>query len=420
MRRTIIITAVAALMCAGAAAQGTNKRSETMDRTEICKKNYTALFGGEALTGQGSDPEMMDILQKFIFGDVFTTGEMDMKMREMVTCVTLASMQTLPQLKAHAGAALNVGVTPEELREAMYLTAPYIGFPRMLNAVGTVNEVLKERGVALPLGREGSLDEKTRGERGQAIRDSLYPGGLAKELSGMPGGMGEDVERFVTEYCFGDIYTRGALDVKTRELLAYCILTAIGAEEQLHPHYHGCLRAGNTPEDVTAAVIQALPYVGFPAALKALMIVKEENAKANGGVPQGLSAFPTGAANDAYAQYFTGRSYLAPLTSDKRLNSPVANVTFEPGCRNNWHSHTGGQILIAVGGRGYYQEKGKPARELLPGDVVEIAPDVVHWHGAAPDSWFSHLAIECNPQSNKNTWLDAVTDEQYREATRKE
>ncbi len=134
-------------------------------------------------------------------------------------------------------------------------------------------------------------------------------------------------------------------------------------------------------------------------------------------VPQNLSAFPVGEANTAYAKYFTGRSFLAPLTKDKDMNCPISNVTFEPSCRNNWHSHTGGQILIAVGGKGYYQEKGKPARLLMPGDVVEIASNVVHWHGAAPDSWFSHLAIECNPQTNKNTWLDPVTDAEYAEAT---
>lgn len=130
------------------------------------------------------------------------------------------------------------------------------------------------------------------------------------------------------------------------------------------------------------------------------------------------SAFPTGKSNVAYEQYFSGRSWLAPLTSMKELNVPVSNVTFEPGCRNNWHSHTGGQLLICVGGEGYYQEKGKPARRLKAGDVVEIAPDVVHWHGAAPDSWFSHLAVECNPQTNKNTWLSPVTDEEYAEAVK--
>ena len=121
---------------------------------------------------------------------------------------------------------------------------------------------------------------------------------------------------------------------------------------------------------------------------------------------------------ERFSQYFIGQAYLAPLTQNAALNCPIANVTFEPGCRNNWHSHTGGQILVATAGRGYYQEEGKPARELHPGDVVEIPADVIHWHGAAPDSWFSHLAIEANPQINKNTWLGPVDDEQYAAATK--
>ena len=130
-------------------------------------------------------------------------------------------------------------------------------------------------------------------------------------------------------------------------------------------------------------------------------------------VPQNLSAFPVGEANTAYAQYFSGRSFIAVLAKDKAMNCPINNVTFEPGCRNNWHSHTGGQILIAVGGKGYYQEKGKPARLLMPGDIVEITPDVVHWHGAAPDSWFSHLAVEVPGENCRSQWCEPVTDEVY-------
>ena len=181
----------------------------------------------------------------------------------MITCITLATMQTLPQLKAHAGAALNVGVTPEELREVMYLTAPFIGFPRMLNAVATVNEVFTERGISLPLA-------------GKAIQDKHYPGGIASVMEGVPGDMGKDVERFLTDYFFGDIYSRGALDLQTRELLGYCVLTTLEAESQLHSHYHGNINAGNTPETLTAAVIQCLPYIGFPAAIKALRIIRQE------------------------------------------------------------------------------------------------------------------------------------------------
>lgn len=114
---------------------------------------------------------------------------------------------------------------------------------------------------------------------------------------------------------------------------------------------------------------------------------------------------------------FTGEVWLAPLSEKKELNVPMANVTFEPGCRNSWHSHKAGQLLIATAGIGYYQEKGQPARRLFPGDIVEIAPDVEHWHGAAPDSWFAHIAITTNPQDNAAVWLSPVNDEQYREAT---
>lgn len=114
---------------------------------------------------------------------------------------------------------------------------------------------------------------------------------------------------------------------------------------------------------------------------------------------------------------FTGEVWLAPLSEQKELNVPMANVTFEPGCHNSWHSHKAGQLLIATAGIGYYQEKGQPARRLYPGDIVEIAPDIVHWHGAAPDGWFAHIAITTNPQTNAAVWLDPVSDEQYSKAT---
>lgn len=273
------ITGIIALVLAGSLSTMAQTTTESMNRIETCKDNYRTLFGSEALTGQGTDPEMMDILQKFIFGEVFQTGKLTMKQREMITCITLATMQTLPQLKAHAGAALNVGVTPEELREVMYLTAPFIGFPKMLNAVATVNEVLKERGIPLPLEKQGTVTEDTRHVTGKAIQDQLYPGGITSVMEGLPDGMGKDVERFLTDYFFGEIYSRGAIDLQTRELLGYCVLTTLEAESQLQSHYHGNINVGNAPETLTAAVIQCLPYIGFPAAIKALRIIKQEYAR---------------------------------------------------------------------------------------------------------------------------------------------
>ena len=230
-----------------------------MNRIDICRQNYSALFGGEALTGEGTDPEFMAILQKFIFGEVFTIGDLDHKTRELITCTTLAVMQTLPQLKAHASAALNVGVTPVELREAIYQCAPFIGFPKTLNAIGVINGVFEERGIALPLEPQGEVTEEERYEKGYAIQYPLYGDEIARKMEDVPGGMGQDVARFLTEYCFGDIYTRGGLDVQTRELLIYCVLTTLDADAQLASHAVGNLKLGTSKERLAAAVIQCLP-----------------------------------------------------------------------------------------------------------------------------------------------------------------
>lgn len=247
-----------------------------MTRSDICKKNYEKLFNSDWNPNVGSDPEMMAILQKYIFGEVFTVGNLDMKMREMLTVTSLAVQQTLPQLKAHINAALNVGVTPLEVRESLYQCAPFIGFPKTLNAIGVMNEVFKERGIKTPLEMTGTTDEKSRYEKGAAIQKPLYGDEISKALEGLPESMGDDVSRFLTEFCFGDIYTRKGLDVKTRELLIISILVTTGDTETLKSHVKGALKAGNSKEIITAAIIQCLPYVGFPNAIAALKCLKGE------------------------------------------------------------------------------------------------------------------------------------------------
>ena len=125
--------------------------------------------------------------------------------------------------------------------------------------------------------------------------------------------------------------------------------------------------------------------------------------------------FPIGNKNDAYAKYFIGQSYIAPVSTEQ---VKIYNVTFEPKCRNNWHIHRaksgGGQMLIAIGGRGYYQEWGKEPIEMNPGDVINILANVKHWHGAAPNSWFSDLALEIDGNETSNEWLEEVSDKEYR------
>lgn len=128
--------------------------------------------------------------------------------------------------------------------------------------------------------------------------------------------------------------------------------------------------------------------------------------------PENISVFPMGEKNEVFAQYFVGQSYLNMLSTERVT---IGNVTFEPGCRNNWHiHHKGGQILLCTAGRGYYQEWGKEAQELHPGDVVNIPPEVKHWHGATKDSWFAHLAVEVPAEGASNEWLEVVNEEDYK------
>lgn len=275
MKKYFLCIMVAVLCSTAATAQVNNQNNQEMDRIALTKETYHKLFGGEALSGEGTDPELMNILQKFIFGEVFHTGVLSDKERELITIVTLVTQQTLPQLEAHTKAALNIGVTPIEIREAVYQCAPYIGYPKTLNAVSTINEVFTEKGIALPLENMGTVTEENRFEKGKAIQDSLYGDEIKEMMKTLPGDFKEYVPRFLTEAFFGDFYTRGGLDVKTRELLMYCVLATMGAEFQLNAHAKGSIKAGNTKEELIAAMVQCIGYIGFPKAINAINIIKD-------------------------------------------------------------------------------------------------------------------------------------------------
>lgn len=240
-----------------------------MALTEQARQVYARLFGEEP-KGDGPDPELMEILQNFIFGEVFSTGVLDDIRRERITVAVLAAMQTMPQLKAHGLAALRVGNTPLELRETIYLCAPMLGFPKTLNAIAAVNEVFAAQGVALPLPDAGATAYPARLAEGAAVQMLLYGDEIKQNFASLPGEFGQRVPEFLTGLCFGDFYTRSVLDVKERELLILCVLAALGAEAQLKAHVLGAYRAGNSVLELTAALTQALPYIGFPYALNAL------------------------------------------------------------------------------------------------------------------------------------------------------
>lgn len=227
--------------------------------------------------------------------------------------------------------------------------------------------------------------------------------------------------RLNDDVLFGEVWNRtDRLSLRDRSLVTVVALMAQGlTDSSFKYHLESACRNGITREEIAEVLTHAAFYAGWPKAWAAFRMAKEvwaddtEAADARAAFEREM-IFPLGQPNDAYARYFTGRSYLAPVSTEQ---VKIFNVTFEPRCRNNWHIHRadegGGQLLVCVAGRGWYQEWGKPARELHPGDVVNIPAGVKHWHGAAADSWFAHLAVEIDGRNCSNEWLEPVGDEQY-------
>ncbi len=218
---------------------------------------------------------------------------------------------------------------------------------------------------------------------------------------------------------FGEVWNEQALSTKTKCIITVVSLMASGiTDSSLKYHLENAKKNGVTKEEIAAIITHATMYTGWPKGWAVFRLAKEvwtEDTKplSEKDKFQNEIMFPIGEKNP-YGEFFVGQSYLAPVSTDQ---VPIFNVTFEPGCRNNWHIHHakqgGGQMLICIGGRGYYKEWGKDAVEMLPGTVINIPPEVKHWHGAAKDSWFAHLAIEIAGEETSNEWLEAVDNAEY-------
>lgn len=220
---------------------------------------------------------------------------------------------------------------------------------------------------------------------------------------------------------FGEVWSRNdLLSLRDRSMVTITSLISQGiTDSSLTYHLQEAKKNGITRTEAAEIITHIAFYAGWPKSWAAFRLAKDvwnddvegDDAKA---AFQRQMIFPIGEPNTAYEQYFIGNSYLAQISESQ---IPFANVTFEPGCRNNWHVHKaekgGGQMLVGVAGRGWYQEEGKPAVEILPGTIIHIPANVKHWHGAAKDSWFAHLAFAVPGEESENVWLEPVTDEQY-------
>jgi len=245
------------------------------ERHQHAEATYQRLFGPRDVDTAEDDPELMEILRGFIFGDVFDTGVLDDQARELITVTVLACLPALPQLRSHTQAALNVGVQPVQIREAIYQLAPFLGFPRTLNAVATINDVFRDHGIPLPLRAQGAVTDAERYSRGLAEQAPLYGNEIKDDLADLPEPFNEALPRFLTEFCFGDFYTRDGLTLAQRELLVLCALATMGdTSAQLGPHGRACLQVGNSKAEVVAALVHCFPYIGFPRAVAAIRAVK--------------------------------------------------------------------------------------------------------------------------------------------------
>lgn len=234
------------------------------------------------------------------------------------------------------------------------------------------------------------------------------------------GDFAPEFAHFNDDVLFGENWNNQDIDVKTRSIITVVSLMSMGiTDSSLEHHLLNAKNNGVTKSEIAAIITHNAFYAGWPKAWAVFRLAKNvwtdnEPTTTPKEKHAGSIMFPIGEPNTAYAKYFIGQSYLAPISTEQ---VKMFNVTFEPKCRNNWHIHKaksgGGQILIGIGGRGYYQEWGKEPVEIVEGTVINIPANVKHWHGAAPDSWFSHIAVEVDGIETSNEWLEPVGDVEY-------
>ena len=331
------------------------------------------------------------------------------KQQALVAIAANEAKGNIEGLKAALNEGLETGLTVSEAKEALSQLYAYTGFPRSLNALGALQQVVKERAEArlrVEEGREADplpVDYDAL-KQGTEVQTQLC-GGKPFTYTFAP-----QTDYYLKAHLFGDIFARNNLTFAEREIVTVSAISALpGCEPQLQAHVSGARSMGVSDETLKAMPALLEKKIGTAEAERlrgALAAVFGESYSSVQTVD--FSVWPQGERNP-YGKFFTGESYLADV------GGGVMNVTFEPRCRNNWHiHHKQVQVLICVAGRGWYQEWGKEAVPMTPGTIIAVPAEVKHWHGAAKDSWFQHLTYHKDIQEGaSNEWLEAVTDEVY-------
>ena len=332
--------------------------------------------------------------------------------KSIISISALTAKGELQSLKPALNKGLDAGLTVNEIREVIIHLYAYCGFPRSIRGLQTFMEVLDERkaeGISDKTGADASQikDAANKYERGKKVLGQLTKAPQDGPLSGY-NAFAPAIDTFLKEHLFADLFERDVLTYAQRELVTISVISSIGgAEPMLRSHLSICLNVGFSPVQLNEFVDVIRSSLGQNEA-EAAQEVLDEVLKTS----RPAAVFAKG--DKVNSANFSGTVWLNMMgATESTMHVSYGNVTFEPKARTNWHSHPGGQILLITGGTGYYQALGESARLLLKGDYVEIPPNVVHWHGAGPDSEFEHIAISLNTDKGGAVWLQPVTDEEY-------
>ena len=272
----LIISIFVVLFIFSCVKNSQNSSNMVGERTMKANEKYKELLGRDFAVSK-EDEDLQNIFNNFVYGEVYSHGNLEPKLRELVTLVSLTASQGNSMIAEHVEAALNVGASAIEIKEALYQCAPYVGFPRVFAALEEANKVFKSKNIKLPLQSQSTVSEETRFDRGLEIQTNTFGRGILDALSNAPANQ-RHIREYLSSMCFGDFYTREGLDMKTRELLTFIMIISLGGQEsQATGHATGNLSVGNSKDTLIEAVTQCIPYIGYPRSLNAIAIINRIN-----------------------------------------------------------------------------------------------------------------------------------------------
>ena len=271
-----LITAILFIISCSGNNQNSSNQINNGEITMKANEKYKELLGRDFAVSK-EDEDLQNIFNNFVYGEVYNHGDLEPKLRELITLVSLTASQGNGMIAEHVEAALNVGASAIEIKEALYQCAPYIGFPRVFAALEEANKVFKSKNIKLPLQSQSTVSEETRFEKGLNAQTTIFGDRILDMHKNAPENL-KHIQNYLSAMCFGDFYTRESLDLKTRELLTFIMLISLGgAEPQATSHANANISMGNDKDTLIKAVTQCIPYIGYPRTLNSIAIINGIN-----------------------------------------------------------------------------------------------------------------------------------------------